>query len=137
MLLNESPCLNYLFLEISLLDFGSLGGNLVEWLRILGLYFCIRWLYFIFTLALYVLLYYSDLWRWWEGKEAPGIEKTRLGSIARKCYWGKGYKYVKWNFCSKVIKGVARMKMHLVGTHKKAKPCEQVPNDVKTKLKII
>ena len=45
---------------------------------------------------------------------------------------GKGYKYVKCNFCNKVISGgVSRMKMHLAGIHKDSKPCEHVPEYVK------
>ncbi|PWA39471.1 zinc finger, BED-type, Ribonuclease H-like domain protein [Artemisia annua] len=47
----------------------------------------------------------------------------------------KGYKYVKCNFCSKIIKGgVKRMKDHLAGTHKDVSPCLSVPTEVKDEI---
>ncbi|KAK9053403.1 hypothetical protein SSX86_030037 [Deinandra increscens subsp. villosa] len=47
----------------------------------------------------------------------------------------KGYKYVKCNFCSKVIKGgVSRMKNHLGCTHKDVSPYGEVPPEVKNEM---
>ena len=47
----------------------------------------------------------------------------------------KGYKYIKCNFCSKVIKGgVRRMKEHLACTHKDVAPCPNVPPEVKNEI---
>ncbi|KAD7117269.1 hypothetical protein E3N88_04537 [Mikania micrantha] len=48
----------------------------------------------------------------------------------------KGYKYVKCNFCNKVITGgVQRMKAHLACTHKNVIPCPQVPQEVKNEIR--
>ncbi|KAD4585308.1 hypothetical protein E3N88_22909 [Mikania micrantha] len=48
----------------------------------------------------------------------------------------KGYKYVKCNFCNKVITGgVQRMKAHLACTHKNVIPCPQVPQEVKDEIR--
>ncbi|KAI3675421.1 hypothetical protein L1987_85011 [Smallanthus sonchifolius] len=47
----------------------------------------------------------------------------------------KGYKYIKCNFCSKVISGgVKRMKEHLACTHKDVMPCPKVPTEVKDEI---
>ncbi|KAD5507625.1 hypothetical protein E3N88_15328 [Mikania micrantha] len=47
----------------------------------------------------------------------------------------KGYKYIKCNFCSKVITGgVKRMKEHLGCTHKDVAPCDKVPPEVKEEI---
>ncbi|KAD5507983.1 hypothetical protein E3N88_15686 [Mikania micrantha] len=47
----------------------------------------------------------------------------------------KGYKYIKCNFCSKVITGgVKRMKEHLGCTHKDVAPCDTVPPEVKEEI---
>ncbi|KAI3740336.1 hypothetical protein L2E82_30764 [Cichorium intybus] len=50
----------------------------------------------------------------------------------------KGYKYIKCNFCSKVIKGggggVKRVKEHLACTHKDVVPCPKVPDEVKAEM---
>ena len=48
----------------------------------------------------------------------------------------KGYKYLKCNYCSKVIKGeVKRMKEHLAGSRKDVAPCLNVPDIVKEEMK--
>ncbi|KAD5960576.1 hypothetical protein E3N88_12048 [Mikania micrantha] len=48
----------------------------------------------------------------------------------------KGYKYVKCNFCYKVITGgVQRMKAHLACTHKNVILCPQVPQEVKDEIR--
>ncbi|KAD5803330.1 hypothetical protein E3N88_14690 [Mikania micrantha] len=47
----------------------------------------------------------------------------------------KGYKYIKCNFCSKVITGgVKRTKEHLGCTHKDVAPCDKVPPEVKEEI---
>ncbi|KAD2139047.1 hypothetical protein E3N88_41777 [Mikania micrantha] len=47
----------------------------------------------------------------------------------------KGYKYIKCNFCSKVITGgVKIMKEHLGCTHKDVAPCDKVPPEVKEEI---
>ncbi|GFP83825.1 hypothetical protein PHJA_000526000 [Phtheirospermum japonicum] len=49
---------------------------------------------------------------------------------------GKGYKYVKCNFCKKVItEGVSRLKEHLAGTHRDSKPCVMVTVEVRNEMK--
>ncbi|KAI3764008.1 hypothetical protein L2E82_14008 [Cichorium intybus] len=48
----------------------------------------------------------------------------------------KGYKYLKCNFCNKIITGgVKRMKEHLACTHKDVAPCAKVPIEVKDEIK--
>ncbi|KAL6495070.1 hypothetical protein OROGR_030752 [Orobanche gracilis] len=48
---------------------------------------------------------------------------------------GKGYKYVKCNFCQKIIKGgLYRQKHHLAGTKKDVAPCTKVSEDVKKEM---
>ncbi|KAJ0614236.1 putative transcription factor/ chromatin remodeling BED-type(Zn) family [Helianthus annuus] len=48
----------------------------------------------------------------------------------------KSYKYIKCNFCNKIITGgVSRMKAHLGGTHKNVAPCCQVPQEVRDEIK--
>ncbi|KAJ0453785.1 hypothetical protein HanIR_Chr15g0733051 [Helianthus annuus] len=48
----------------------------------------------------------------------------------------KSYKYIKCNFCNKLItSGVSRMKAHLGGTHKNVAPCCQVPQEVRDEIK--
>ena len=72
------------------------------------------------------------------GQGSPGNRKDPAWKYGTEVLMpkGKGYRYVKSNFCSKVIKGVlSRMKMHLAGTHKDAKPCDHVPEDVKNEIR--
>nr|GMD91954.1 Ribonuclease H-like domain containing protein [Ipomoea batatas] len=44
----------------------------------------------------------------------------------------RAYKYVRCNYCEKVVKGgVSRLKHHLAGTRVGVKPCDKVPEAVK------
>lgn len=46
----------------------------------------------------------------------------------------KAYKYLKCNYCSKIIKGAVQRVKHLASTHQDVEPCPNVPELVKEEM---